>query len=131
MGRTLSTNTVSISIEPNGSTISNIPCTEGMNVQKAMEMAYAIPPGITFSIEYFGAEFGYLVLTVDGTTNENSYYWFLYVNGTLSPTGIDDTILSAGDAISLQYEIYNPATHSDAIHAVRDQAYRKAREKRA
>jgi hypothetical protein len=125
MGSSPGSNTVSISLEPNGVTISNIPWTQGMNVQTAMERAYAIPPGITFAIEYFGSTFGYLVLTIDGTTNTSPDYWFLYVNDVLTDTGIDSTTLNAGDAVSFKYEEYNASKHAAPIHAARHAAAQK------
>jgi hypothetical protein len=119
MGRSAMANTVSLSIEPEGKTIANIPWTGGMNVQQEMELAYSMPPCITFALQYYGPSLGYLVLAVDGTFDTDTTFWFLYVNDVLSPTGIDETILNDGDAVSLVYEPYQAEKHASEIHRLR------------
>lgn len=127
MGRTVATDTVSISISTNNQTISGIPWFEGMNVQQAMEAAYDIPPGIGFAIQFYGSALGYLILMVDGTFDADPYYWFLYVNGVETPTGIDQTILNSGDAVELNYQQYDPQVHTAPIYKQRRELALKAR----
>lgn len=116
MGREMIANTVTLTISPEGKTIPGIPWTEGMNVQLAMERAYEIPPGLSFAIQYFGSSLGYLVLMVDGTFDTSTEFWFLYVNGILSPTGIDFTILQSGDVVELRYQTYSESEHRDTTY---------------
>lgn len=111
MGRELLANTVSMTIDPEGKTISNIPWESDMNVQDAMQEAYSISPGIDFALQYFGPTLGYSVLMIDGTFDSSTEFWFLYINGELSPTGIDSTILNDGDVIGFVFEKYSGDTH--------------------
>lgn len=119
MGRETIANTVTITIEPEGKTIAGIPWTSGMNVQQALELAYDIPPNLSFAIQFYGASLGYLVIMVDGTFDAGDDYWFLYVNGVLSNYGIDYTILNAGDVVGLVYEDYDHSKHGSTIHAAK------------
>jgi hypothetical protein len=101
------------------SQVENIPFTANMNVQQAMEAAYALTPGHTynFSLQYFGTGLGYEVVTLDSIVNQmgsdlNSYvFWALYINGRFSPTGIDETILHDDDQIGWDYQSYSPELH--------------------
>ena len=126
MGREVIANTVTVTVSPEGKTIPNIPWTEGMNAQTALERAYGIPPGLSFALQYYGPSLGYLVIMIDGTFDAGNDYWFFYVNGVLSPTGVDSTILNAGDVLGFVYESYDEAKHSETIYA----AKREARSKR-
>jgi hypothetical protein len=127
MGRNTMANVVSLSIEPEGKTIANIPWSEGMEVQTEMELAYSISPGITFALQYYGPSLGYLVLMVDGTFDTATEFWFLYVNGVLAPTGIDETFLNNGDAVALIYESYDSSKHVGEIHRVRFEQAQKSK----
>lgn len=118
MGREMANNTVMITINPEGKTIPNIPWTEGMNVQQAMELAYSIPPGMNFALQYYGP-YGYMVIMIDGTSDASPNYWFLYVNGVLSQTGIDSTILNSGDVVGFTYEEYEEQKHVGDIYRAR------------
>lgn len=114
---------ITMTLTINGSQIgqvNNIPFTAGMNVQQAMEAAYGLTPGHTynFSLQYFGTALGYEVVTLDSITNQagsepNSFlFWALYVNGTLSPTGIDATVLVDGDQIVWDFQRYLQHAHA-------------------
>jgi|SRR5450756_108032 len=100
--------------------IDNILFTASMNVRQAMEAAYGLTPGHTynFSLQYFGSELGYEVVTLDSIANQvgsdpDSYiFWALYVNGQLSPTGIDSTVLNDGDRIDWNYQAYSSEVHA-------------------
>lgn len=116
MGRETISNSVTLTISNEGKTISGIPWTSGMNVQTAMERAYDIPPGIEFALQYYGSSFGYLVLMVDGKFDTSTDYWFLYVNGVLSPNGIDSTILDDGDVVELKYQEYSESEHGNTVY---------------
>lgn len=116
MGREILAETVMITIKNSGKTISGIPWTKNMNVQTAMERAYAIPPGIKFALQYYGNSLGYAVIMIDGVFDIQKKYWFLYINGKLSNTGIDLTILNDGDVVEFIYESYDSNKHIHEIH---------------
>lgn len=123
---------ITMTLSLNGNEISqvdNIPFTAGMNIQQAMEAAYGLTPGhsYNFSLQYFGTELGYEVVTLDSIANQigsdpNSYlFWALYINGTFSPTGIDSTVLQDGDQIGWDFEGFSPEAHAGTRHEhVRD-----------
>jgi hypothetical protein len=115
---------LSIIIE-GGNTINGIPFTSQMNVQNALESAYnssiyppAFPP-LSFVIEYFGSYngqyLGYFVTQMDGTAQQGSKYWILYVNNVAATSGIDQTILNDGDQIEFRYETYSETLHGKSI----------------
>ena len=47
---------------------------------------------------------GFFVESINGTKNTGGYYWFLYVNGASSDTGISQTHLSPGDTVEWRYK---------------------------
>ncbi|MBI4093361.1 DUF4430 domain-containing protein [Candidatus Kaiserbacteria bacterium] len=59
------------------------------------------------TLSFSGREFpglGFFVEEINGKRSADGYYWILYVNGTLSQTGVSQTFLSAGDLIEWRYE---------------------------
>jgi len=126
---------ISLTIQ-GGTTINGIPYTNQMNVQNAIEKAYDIytnPPNIpplSFAIEYYGtyngSYLGYMVTQLDGTAQQGSMYWALYINGVVAANGIDETILNDGDQISFQYQSYSEQTHGRTVLA-HIEARKKAR----
>jgi hypothetical protein len=97
-----------------------------MNVQSAMEEAYNLHSdrAFNFSLQYFGSNLGYEVTVLDGIANQvgsdfdsHAYvFWALSINGTFSPTGIDDTHLNDGDSIEWNYQAFEPAQHGGTRH---------------
>jgi Domain of unknown function (DUF4430) len=95
-----------------------------MNVQHTMEEAYNLhgDRAFNFSLQYFGGNLGYEVVTLDNIANQvgsdsGAYvFWVLSVNGTLSPTGIDNTHLNDGDIAEWNYQIFEPARHEGTRH---------------
>jgi hypothetical protein len=100
--------------------VSNVPFTQGMNVQQAMEGAYATPP-ITevkgFSLRYFGA-LGYELVTLDSISGQAGgdkttfLFWELQINGQFVQHGIDETYPKDGDAIEWNYICYSEERHA-------------------
>jgi hypothetical protein len=72
-------------------------------VEDAMKLAAAQNPTFTFTEKSFPS-LGEFIELINGKTNANGYYWFLYINGKSSDTGISQTILQPGDAIQWQYK---------------------------
>jgi hypothetical protein len=115
--------TVSITGVP-AAEIDQIPYQPHMNVQLALEAGYNLhsDKAFNFSLQYFGSTLGYEVITLDSIANQvgsdsGAYvFWALYVNGTLSPTGIDGTHLNDGDTIEWNYEAFEPAQHGGTHH---------------
>ncbi|SKB02128.1 protein of unknown function [Prosthecobacter debontii] len=91
-----------------------------MNAQQALEGAYNQinnTSQFTFSLQYYGAQFGYLVMMINETYDSfissaaPFFYWAFYLNGVTSQTGIDQTVLNAGDTITFAFETYSAETH--------------------
>lgn len=47
---------------------------------------------------------GTFVDSINGRTNKDGYYWFLYINGVSSGTGASQTTLKTGDVIEWKYK---------------------------
>lgn len=104
--------------------IDQIPYRSGMNAQGAMEEAYNLhrDKAFNFSLQYFGSNLGYEVITLDGIANQTGsdsgayVFWALSINGILSPTGIDSTQLNDGDSVAWNYQAFEPAKHGGTRH---------------
>lgn len=115
---------MSINISITGGPTANVAWTSGMNAQQALELAEdLLQEEFIYSIEYYGAALGYLVNMINETydtfksKSKPYFYWEFLVNGTPSPTGIDQTILSDGDEISFTFKSYDTPNPSDQIAA--------------
>ncbi len=106
-----------------GPTIANLPWSQGMNAQQALEEAYnqvGRPQIFTYALQYYGG-FGYLVMMINETYDSfissaaPFYYWQFLVNGQPPQTGIDGTVLNAGDTISFEFVLYNPSQHAGTM----------------
>ena len=94
---------------------------QGMNGQNALESAYdsSTQGDFTFSLQYYGTNFGYLVDMINETYDtfiskyEPYFFWEFLVNGQVSPAGIDSTPINDGDMITFQFVIYNSQTHQN------------------
>jgi hypothetical protein len=86
-----------------------------MNVQQAMETAYGTEQGYAFALQYFGDDLGYEATMIDNIVQQAGtdafLFWELSVNGNVSSTGIDETMLEDGDAVEWNYTAYNSGTH--------------------
>jgi hypothetical protein len=118
----------SVSVEIVGDGTTEVAWTDGMNVQQALEAAYEAAPGLTFSLQYFGSNYGYLVQMINGTyetflpTGGPTYYWELFVNGAPAPQGIDGTILNDGDSVTFEYVRYDAHAHAGTLLAVKHES---------
>lgn len=65
--------------------------------------AYAEKSDFSFSGRDFPG-LGFFVEEINGKKNANGSYWFLYVNGTSSETGVSQTRVREGDSIEWRYE---------------------------
>ena len=72
-------------------------------VEDAMKLLEAQNSTFTFTQKSFPS-LGEFVESINGHANANGYYWFLYVNGKSSDTGISETIIQPGDEIQWQYK---------------------------
>lgn len=108
----------------------NVAWSQGMTAQQALEAAYiAIGSSqqFTYAVQYFG-QYGYLVVMINETfetfnpSAAPNYYWEFFVNGTPSQTGIDGTILNAGDKISFELEAYLPQKHATTTVGAKHEA---------
>lgn len=110
-----------VSVEISGGPCAVIPWTQGMNAQNALEGAYAVLNNsqvFTYTLQFYGAQLGYMVAMVNETydsfiSSANPFfYWEFLLNGSPSSTGIDSTILQAGDVLLFEFQQYDPARHA-------------------
>jgi hypothetical protein len=95
-----------------------------MNAQDAIEIAWnAInsTQRFTFGLQYYGSKLGYLVFMINETfdsfvsSSEPFFYWHFFVNDVPAPTGIDGTILKAGDRVKFSFDRYVPEQHAGSL----------------
>ena len=94
---------------------------QGMNGQNALQSAYdsSTQGDFTFSLQYYGANLGYLVDMINEMYDtfiskyEPYFFWDFLVNGKISSTGIDSTPINDGDTITFQFITYNSKTHQN------------------
>lgn len=115
-------NTVSVQVV--GGPQAQVPWTQGMNAQQAMEEAFDQINNtevFTYGLQYYGPGLGYLVFMINETydtymsTSSPYYYWEFLVNGVPASVGIDQTILSSGDQIQFSFVQYVPALQQDSL----------------
>lgn len=124
---------VEVTISINGQlerTFDDIPWQSGMNVQQAMETAFGLEGGYDFALQYFGSNLGYEAVMIDNIFQQAGtdafLFWELSVNGNVSGTGIDETILNDGDEVEWNYTAYTSSTHNSTRYKrIRDIALKK------
>jgi hypothetical protein len=103
-----------------GSSVS-VPWKHGMNAQQVLEVAFNSLRGtgeLSYALQYFGDPLGYLVVMINETyesfmsSTHPFFFWEFLVNGVASPTGIDGTILHAGDMVTFELQTYDAVTHA-------------------
>jgi hypothetical protein len=116
-----------------------VPWTQNMNTQQALEGAYNEinnTSQFTFSLQYYGSQFGYLVMMINETYDSfissaaPFFYWAFYLNGVPSQTGIDQTVLSAGDIVTFAFETYSGDTHHASTLGIKHSRQIDATQKR-
>jgi hypothetical protein len=107
-----------------------VPWTQGMNAQQALELAYTTigsSQQFTYALQYFGV-YGYLVVMINDTyetfasSYAPNYYWEFLVNGLPASSGIDSTILNAGDLVSFELQSYVSQQHANTSVGVKHAA---------
>lgn len=61
----------------------------------------------TTSFVFSGREYpslGFFVESINGKRNADGLYWFLYINGASSDTGVSNAVLHPGDTVEWRYE---------------------------
>ncbi len=81
--------------------IQNVPYYTGMNVTVAMLNSKCVQ-SYSYGVLTF-CPYGNYLNTVNGYGGSAIGYWQLSVNGAISPTGMDYTVLNAGDQISWNF----------------------------
>ncbi len=104
-----------------------IPFVAGMNAQQALEAAFNAVNNtkmFDYGLEYFGQQIGYLVVMMNDTyesfisSSQPFYFWEFLVNGSPVSTGIDNTLLSAGDALRFEFlQFTSKAEPHSTMHA--------------
>jgi hypothetical protein len=110
--------------------IDNIPWTQGMSGQDAMERAYHGGDGYSFALQYFGQALGYEVIAIDAVGSQSGsdlyLFWEFSLNGKIASQGIDETILNDGDSMGWNYTAYQSARHSTTRYAKIKQIVQKS-----
>jgi hypothetical protein len=98
-----------------------------MNAQQAMEAGFNSLKNqseFTYALQYFGANLGYLVIMINETyesfisSSHPFYFWEFLLNGKPGKTGIDNTILHAGDVIAFELRTFGPGVPAEStMHA--------------
>ena len=111
-----------VTINITGGPTFQFPFQAGMNGQTALETAYNSPANnksLTFLLQYYGSQLGYLVDMINGTydsfisTYTPYFFWEFIVNGEPQNKGIDNTPINDGDVITFTYTTYDAATHTN------------------
>lgn len=55
-------------------------------------------------VKYTEYDFGTFIESINGIAGDNENFWAFYLNGEKAQTGVDKTILKAGDTVQLIYE---------------------------
>jgi hypothetical protein len=114
----------SVSLEVVGGLTVQLSWKANMTAQDALEAAYdQINSSATFTyvLQFYGAQLGYLVSMINETYDSfissaaPFFYWEFLVNDKPAMKGIDNTILSAGDAVKFSFEQYIPAKHKGSL----------------
>jgi Domain of unknown function (DUF4430) len=130
-------NTVTVTIV-GGPSIA-VPWIQNMNAQQALEGAYNQinnTSQFTFSLQYYGSQYGYLVMMINETYDSfissaaPFFYWAFYLNGVPSQTGIDQTVLNAGDTVTFAFETYSAETHQISTLGIKHSRQIDASQKR-
>ena len=95
-------------------TFPDIAWQSGMDVH-AMETAFGSESGYDFALQYFGPDLGYEAIMIDNifqqAGTDTFLFWQLSVNGKVSNTGIDETILNDNDEVEWNYTAYSSQAH--------------------
>lgn len=112
---------VTLSIS-DGTLINNVPWTQNMTARNVLEAAYNMSvnpptmPQIMFWADYYGyagtTYLGYLISMINNTSQMGDTYWFLYINGAIVTTGVDDTIILQNDLVGFKYQAYDASVHA-------------------
>jgi hypothetical protein len=113
-----------VSVEVIGGPSVKVPWTLNMTAQDALEAAcdqINSSATFTYALQFYGSQLGYLVLMINETYDSfissaaPFFYWEFLVNDQTATKGIDNTILSAGDAVKFSFERYIPAKHKGSL----------------
>ena len=98
--------------------------TAGMNAQQALELARNAlnsTQTFTFGLQYYGPALGYMVFMINETfdsflsTAAPYYYWQFFVNDVSQDKGIDGTMLSDGDCVKFDFDLYDSSKHKGTM----------------
>jgi hypothetical protein len=85
------------------------PFEAGMNVEEAMKRAYDGSRGsehpFSFVLSYFGSELGYFVEAINEIPGNRVSSWCIFLGGDETSAGIDEEILTPGDAVDVSIPI--------------------------
>ncbi len=82
-----------------------VPVTGETTVEQILTEA-ARQQGMKLVTQNYGSELGVFVEAINGVSNDTGHnmYWYLYVNGQVSPVGASAAIVAPGDTVTWKYE---------------------------
>ena len=125
----------SVTLEIDGGSTISVPWTQGLTARQALEAAWqevADGDSFTYGLQYYGSSLGYLVFMINETydtflsVSEPFFYWEFSINGNPAPSGVDETVLNAGDVVGFALQAYEPAKHEGSLLAAKHQFQLKA-----
>lgn len=120
-----------VTLEIVGGPTIQVDWTKNMNCQQVLEAAYddqQTPGSLSYALQYYGEALGYLVVMVNETYDsyissaQPFFYWEFLVNDVPASKGIDNTIVSPGDRMTLQFERYIAEKHKGSLLETKFQA---------
>ena len=124
-----------VTVEIVGGATTSVPWEDGMTVRRALEAVFdAHQDRFTYAVQYYGSDYGHLLQMVNenydsfDVSYQPDFYWAVRINGTPTDVGIDGSRLTAGDVVSLSYEMYVETEHADSILGVKHQRRLAARQ---
>ncbi len=117
-----------VTVSVTGGPSATVPWRDGMTAQDALEAAYDAlnsTEQFTFSLQFFGSKFGYLVIMINetydsfiskgGNLARPFFYWQFLVNGQPATGGVSTTRLAAGDHAQFEFEMYVEERHEGTM----------------
>lgn len=125
-------NAATVTVSVKGGPSATVAWQPNLTALAAMEAAYlAINPNeqFTFALQYYGPQFGYLVIMINetydsfiskgGAQARPFFYWQFLVNGTPASQGVSHTVLQQDDVVEFEFEMYEEERHSESLLGVK------------
>ena len=93
---------------------------KGLTAFEFLQRASQLNPCYIF--KYTQYSFGRYIITICGVEENRpvNYYWFIYINGKLSPVGADLLKPQDGDTLNFEYKLWKHGSHSTSNTSAED-----------